>query len=224
MTGRIAAFAGRSGDRARPWVLPIGPIEEAINRRPRALRLSIESQPRPVCGAQVSRRPGACQPSPLLICAIKDHALACILLPQLALDAVLRGFVADSPGAVGADQRHAFQRRVLQTVNARSRAGITTGQSLAAAQMLSRYLHARYDSGADALWHGFLRPGLIAFSSHVSLHYPASFGDGGRIELRLVRPGSVSKHACGGTDGLGFFAIGLLAAQPGGGAYAGQYP
>ena len=121
---------------------------------------------------------------------------ACILLPQLALDAVLRG-VAD-PQAPLALISGTPQRRVLQTVNAAARElGLRPGQSLAAAQMLSRDFAMReYDLAQIARWHGFLAAWAYRFSSHVSLHYPralvmevessfALFGPWERFEARL---------------------------------------
>lgn len=121
---------------------------------------------------------------------------ACILLPQLALDAVLRG-VAD-PHAPLALISGTPQRRVLQTVNAAARElGLRPGQPLAAAQMLSRdFATHEYDPAQIERWHAFLAAWAYRFSSHVSLHYPralvmevessfALFGPWERFEARL---------------------------------------
>lgn len=121
---------------------------------------------------------------------------ACILLPQLALDAVQRG-LAD-PHAPLALISGTPQRRVLQTVNAAARElGLRPGQSVAAAQMLSRdFAMLDYDPTQIERWHGFLAAWAYRFSSHVSLHYPRAlvmevessfslFGPWERFEARL---------------------------------------
>ncbi|WP_339649345.1 DNA polymerase Y family protein [Halopseudomonas pelagia] len=121
---------------------------------------------------------------------------ACILLPQLALDAVLRG-LAD-PQAPLALISGTPQRRVLQTVNAAARElGLRPGQSLTAAQMLSRdFAMQEYDPAQIERWQGFLAAWAYRFSSHVSLHYPralvmevessfALFGPWERFEAQL---------------------------------------
>ncbi|HUH90973.1 MAG TPA: DNA polymerase Y family protein, partial [Lysobacter sp.] len=60
---------------------------------------------------------------------------ACILLPQLALDGVLRGH--PDPTAPLALVAGPAQRRVLRAVNAAAKAaGLRAGQSLGAAQAL----------------------------------------------------------------------------------------
>lgn len=121
---------------------------------------------------------------------------ACILLPQLALDAVLRGLA--EPEAPLALISGTPQRRVLQTVNASARElGLRPGQSLAAAQMLSRdFAMLEYDPEQIEHWHRFLAAWAYRFSSHVSLHYPRAlvmevessfslFGPWERFEARL---------------------------------------
>lgn len=120
----------------------------------------------------------------------------CIVLPQLALDAVLRA--SDNPDAPLALVTGTPQRRVLQAVNdaARER-GLQAGQSLTTALSLSRdFLQVEYDHGAIAHWHQFLAAWAYSFSSQVSLRYPrallmevesslALFGPWPRFEARL---------------------------------------
>ena len=121
---------------------------------------------------------------------------ACILLPQLALDAVLRGL--PDPEAPLALISGTPQRRVLQTVNPAARAlGLRPGQSLTAAQMLTRHCALlEYDPTQIERWHHFLAAWAYRFSSHVSLHYPRAlvmevessfslFGPWPRFEARL---------------------------------------
>lgn len=97
---------------------------------------------------------------------------ACILLPQLALDGVLRGRTdADAPLALLSGTP---QRRVLQAVNPAARTlGLTPGQSLTAALALTRsFATADYDVAAIERWQQFLAAWAYGFSSQVSLHYP----------------------------------------------------
>lgn len=121
---------------------------------------------------------------------------ACILLPQLAMDGVLRHRAdANSPLALLAGTP---QRRVLQAVNPAARAlGLKPGQSLTAAQALSRsFATADYDQTAIERWQQFLAAWAYGFSAQVSLHYPRClllevqscfrlFGPWPRFEARL---------------------------------------
>jgi protein ImuB len=121
---------------------------------------------------------------------------ACILLPQLALDGVLRHRAdADSPLALLSGPP---QRRVLQAVNPAARAlGLKPGQSLTAAQALSRsFATADYDHREIEHWQRFLAAWAYGFSAQVSLHYPRClllevqsglrlFGPWPRFEARL---------------------------------------
>lgn len=121
---------------------------------------------------------------------------ACILLPQLAMDSVLRHRVdADSPLALLAGPP---QRRVLQAVNpAACSLGLKPGQSLTAAQALSRdFATAEYDLTEIERCQRFLAAWAYGFSSQVSLHYPRClllevrssfnlFGPWPRFEARL---------------------------------------
>ncbi|WP_314408390.1 DNA polymerase Y family protein [Pseudomonas kuykendallii] len=121
---------------------------------------------------------------------------ACILLPQLALDSVLRGRA--DPDAALALISGTPQRRVLQTVNPAARAlGLRPGQSLGAAQALSRdFALLEYDPARIERAQQFLAAWAYRFSSHVSLHYPRClllevesslglFGPWPRFEARL---------------------------------------
>lgn len=121
---------------------------------------------------------------------------ACILLPQLALDGVLRRRTdPDAPLALIAGTP---QRRVLHAVNPAARAlGLRTGQALAAAQALSRdFALAEYDPEDAQRWHRFLAAWAYRFSSLVSLRYSNAllveieaslslFGPWPRFEARL---------------------------------------
>lgn len=120
----------------------------------------------------------------------------CILLPQLAMDGVLRGRTnAESPLALLSGTP---QRRVLQAVNPAARAlGLKPGQSLIAAQALTRaFATADYDLASIEHWQQFLAAWAYGFSSQVSLHYPRClllevqsslglFGPWPRMEARL---------------------------------------
>jgi len=121
---------------------------------------------------------------------------ACILLPQLALDGVLRRRAdPDAPLALIAGTP---QRRVLRAVNPAARAlGLRAGQSLTAAQALTRdFALAEYDPEDAQRWHRFLAAWAYRFSSLVSLRYPNAllveieaslslFGPWPRFEARL---------------------------------------
>ncbi|MHB9796202.1 Y-family DNA polymerase [Pseudomonas sp. MT3] len=121
---------------------------------------------------------------------------ACILLPQLAMDGVLRG--RSEPDAALALLAGPTQRRVLQAVNPAARAlGLKPGQSLTAAQALSRdFATAEYDLGDVQRWQNLLAAWAYGFSSQVSQHYPRAlllevqsslqlFGPWPRFEARL---------------------------------------
>ncbi|ANF58637.1 Y-family DNA polymerase [Halotalea alkalilenta] len=121
---------------------------------------------------------------------------ACILLPRLALDGVLRRH--PDPEAPLALITGASQRRVLHAVNPSARAlGLRAGQSLTAAQALSRdfTIHG-YDPRDAERWQRLLAAWAYRYSSQVSLHYPrallveiasslALFGPWPRFEARL---------------------------------------
>ena len=97
---------------------------------------------------------------------------ACILLPQLAMDGVLRQRSdAHAPLVLLAGPA---QRRRLQAVNPTARAlGLKPGQSLTAAQALSQHFAtAEYDPAAIERWQQLLAAWAYNFSAQVSLHYP----------------------------------------------------
>jgi protein ImuB len=121
---------------------------------------------------------------------------ACILLPQLALDGVLRS--RDDPEAPLVLLSGTPQRRVLQTVNPAARAlGLRAGQSLSAAHALTRnFATAEHDPAEIERLQQFLAAWAYRFSSHVSLLYPramllevasslALFGPWPQFEARL---------------------------------------
>ena len=121
---------------------------------------------------------------------------ACILLPQLAMDGVLRQRAdAQAPLALLAGPP---QRRVLQAVNPAARAlGLKPGQTLSAAQALSHdFATADYDLAAIERCQQLLAAWAYGFSAQVSLHYPRClllevqsslglFGPWPRFEARL---------------------------------------
>jgi protein ImuB len=121
---------------------------------------------------------------------------ACILLPQLALDGVLRRHATpEQPLALIAGPA---QRRVLRTVNDAAKAlGLRAGQSLATAQALCHRFHAvEYDSAEIARWHDFLAAWAYRYGSLVSRQLPATllleveasfrlFGPWPRLEAQL---------------------------------------
>ncbi|GLQ48071.1 DNA repair nucleotidyltransferase [Dyella lipolytica] len=93
---------------------------------------------------------------------------ACLLLPQLALDGVLRRRADDTPlvlvdGAVNA--------RTVVAVNASARAaGLRIGQRLTAAQaLLARFEAVQYDAADVARWQQFLAGVAYRYSSQVAL-------------------------------------------------------
>lgn len=97
---------------------------------------------------------------------------ACILLPQLAMDGVLRQRAdAEQPLVLLSGPA---QRRVLQAVNPAARAlGLRPGQSLTAAQSLaSGFALADYDLAHIEASRQFLAAWAYGFSAQVSLHYP----------------------------------------------------
>ncbi|QNH13674.1 DNA polymerase Y family protein [Xanthomonas sp. SI] len=121
---------------------------------------------------------------------------ACILLPQLALDTVLRRWpTPDEPLALLAGPP---QRRTLKAVNAAARArGLQPGQSLATAQALcDRFATALHDAEESRRCQQFLAAWAYRFSSLVSTDYPGAllleieaslglFGPWPRFEARL---------------------------------------
>ena len=97
---------------------------------------------------------------------------ACVLLPQLALDGVMRRRThADEPLALLSGTP---QRRVLQAVNPAARAlGLRPGQSLNSAHAMVRdFATAEFDPAETERWHRLLAAWAYRFSSQVSLKYP----------------------------------------------------
>jgi protein ImuB len=97
---------------------------------------------------------------------------ACVLLPQLALDGVMRRHPdPDQPLALLSGSA---QRRVLQTVNPAARAlGLKPGQSLTAAQTLvPQFTAIEHDPAETERLQQLLAAWAYGFSSHVSLKYP----------------------------------------------------
>ncbi|MGE8360404.1 Y-family DNA polymerase [Pseudomonas sp.] len=121
---------------------------------------------------------------------------ACVLFPQLALDAVLRSCA--TPDAPLVLVTGTPQRRVLKATNEAARElGLRAGQSLAAAHALTRdFAQHEYDAAQIERSQQFLAAWGYRFSSHVSLHYPRTllmevescfglFGPWPRFEARL---------------------------------------
>ena len=121
---------------------------------------------------------------------------ACILLPQLALDGVLRR-CAD-PHAPRVLVGGSAQRRMLHAVNPAARAlGLRRGMALTAAQALAHgFATDAYRSEDEARWQRFLAGWAYGFSSLVSLQFPHAlmleiqgslglFGPWPRFEARL---------------------------------------
>ncbi|MCW0451254.1 Y-family DNA polymerase [Xanthomonas sacchari] len=121
---------------------------------------------------------------------------ACILLPQLALDTVLRRW--PSPDEPLALLDGPPQRRTLKAVNAAARArGLRPGQSLVTAQALcDRFATALHDAEESHRSQQFLAAWAYRFSSLVSTDYPGAllleieaslglFGPWPRFEARL---------------------------------------
>jgi protein ImuB len=97
---------------------------------------------------------------------------ACVLLPQLALDGVMRRRA--NPEEPLALISGTAQRRVLQTVNAAARElGLRPGQSLTAAHAMTReFATVEYDPDETERWQQLLAAWAYRFSSQVSLKYP----------------------------------------------------
>jgi len=121
---------------------------------------------------------------------------ACILLPHLALDGVLRRHPEpEQPLALISGPA---QRRALFAVNdAAARHGLQRGQSLAAAQALCADVKLlEYDADQAARWQHFLAAWAYRYSSQVSVAFPGAvvleiagslnlFGPWPRLEAQL---------------------------------------
>lgn len=113
---------------------------------------------------------------------------ACLLLPQLALDAVLRR--CPDPGAALALVTGPAQLRTLHAVNtAAAQAGLRAGMRLTAAHALQPDLAlAEYDPQAEARWHRFLAAWAYRHSSLVSAQWPGCLVMEVRASFRLLGP------------------------------------
>ncbi|HET7557140.1 MAG TPA: DNA polymerase Y family protein [Rhodanobacteraceae bacterium] len=120
---------------------------------------------------------------------------ACIALPHLALDGVLRQRAdAHAPLALMAGPPHA---RVLVDMNdTAARSGLRAGQSLTAARaLLGRFEAVSFDAGEAERWHHFLAAVAYRYSSEVALlpdaivlevgHSRALFGPWPELAQRL---------------------------------------
>lgn len=118
---------------------------------------------------------------------------ACLLLPQLALDAVLRQ--QTDPGAPLALIGGPRQRRVLHAVNSSAKQiGLRRGMLLSAAHALTREFHALpFDSKLEAQTRLMLASWAYGFSSQVSMVF----------EHALVLEIAASKSLFGGWEQLG---------------------
>ena len=96
---------------------------------------------------------------------------ACILLPHLAMDGVLRG--CEQPHLPRVVIEGPAQRRVLKSVNSAAAAlGLKAGMPLASAQMLAQGFACHvHDAAEQARWQQLLAAWAYQFSSQVSLHY-----------------------------------------------------
>src|SRR4249919_2701612 len=126
---------------------------------------------------------------------------ACILLPQLAMDGVLRRLEVPD-GAAIALVDGPVQRRTLHSVTPAARMlGLRPGQSLAAAQALSTHFRTfEHDAAQVERWRALLAAWAYRFSSQVSTELPHAlllevghslqlFGPWPRLEARM-RAGS----------------------------------
>ena len=113
---------------------------------------------------------------------------ACILLPQLALDGVVRRHATpDQPLALIAGPA---QRRVLRSVNeAAKAAGLRAGQPLSVAQAIcARFDAVEYDAADVDRWHDFLAAWAYRYGSLVSREFPAALLIEVEASFRLFGP------------------------------------
>ncbi|KRD77232.1 DNA polymerase Y family protein [Lysobacter sp. Root983] len=113
---------------------------------------------------------------------------ACILLPQLALDAVLRRLPdPDPPLALVAGPA---QLRSLHAVNTRAaEAGLRAGMRLTAAHaLLPDFAMVEYEPQAEARWQRFLAAWAYRHSSLVSAQWPGCIVLEVRASFRLLGP------------------------------------
>ncbi|MDH5834868.1 Y-family DNA polymerase [Luteimonas kalidii] len=113
---------------------------------------------------------------------------ACVLLPQLALDAVLRRL--PDPDAPLALVEGPAQLRTLHAVNAAAaQAGLRAGMRLTAAHALLRdFAMVEHDPQAEARWQRFLAAWAYRHSSLVSAQWPGCIVLEVRASFRLLGP------------------------------------
>ncbi len=113
---------------------------------------------------------------------------ACIVLPQLALDSVLRRLPEpEKPLALVSGPAHL---RSLHAVNAAAaHAGLKPGMRLSAAHaMFSEVVTVEHDPKAEAHWHRFLAAWAYRHSSLVSAQWPGCLVLEARASFRLLGP------------------------------------
>ncbi|MET0815028.1 MAG: DNA polymerase Y family protein [Pseudoxanthomonas sp.] len=113
---------------------------------------------------------------------------ACILLPQLALDSVLRRSPdPERPLALVTGPAHL---RSLYAVNApAAAAGLSTGMRLSAAHaLLADVATVEHDAQAEARWHRFLAAWAYRHSSLVSAQWPGCVVLEARASFKLLGP------------------------------------
>ena len=113
---------------------------------------------------------------------------ACILLPQLALDSVLRRLPdPEKPLALVSGPVHL---RSLHAVNASAaQAGLKPGMRLSAAHaLLAEVATVVHDTQAEARWHRFLAAWAYRHSSLVSAQWPGCVVLEARASFRLLGP------------------------------------
>lgn len=113
---------------------------------------------------------------------------ACIVLPQLALDAVLRR--TPDPLRPLALVSGPAQLRRLHAVNAAAaQAGLKPGMRLSAAHaLLAEVALVEHDPAADARWHRFLAAWAYRHSSLVSAQWPGAIVLEARASFQLFGP------------------------------------
>ena len=113
---------------------------------------------------------------------------ACVLLPQLALDAVLRR--SPDPAAPLALVSGPAQLRTLHAVNtAAAHGGLKPGMRLTAAlALLPEFAMVEHDAQADARWQRFLAAWAYRHSSLVSAQWPGCIVLEVRASFRLLGP------------------------------------
>ena len=113
---------------------------------------------------------------------------ACVLLPQLALDGVLRQQSAiNQPLALVTGPAHV---RILHSVNAAAtEAGLSAGMRVSAAQAhVPDFILLEYDPAAEARWQNFLASWAYRYSSQVSTQWPGCLLLEVEASFRLLGP------------------------------------